>query len=89
MTAPEAVTCPMCGNQEGNETVTIINVSAPKGPVIEWACPVCVDTFSTFTLDPADAELQQLRRWVLAVTLGRATKETHAEMREYLRRIGW
>lgn len=36
-----------------------------------------------------DQDLEQLRRWVLAVTLGRATKDMHAEMRDYLRRIGW
>lgn len=34
-------------------------------------------------------ELHQLRRWLEAVSLGRATKDMHAEMREYLRRIGW
>lgn len=35
------------------------------------------------------AERDQLRRWLLAVSLGRATKETHAEIRDYLRKIGW
>lgn len=30
------------------------------------------------------AELQKLRGWLEAVSLGRATKETHAEIRSYL-----
>ena len=35
------------------------------------------------------AERDRLRRWLLAVSLGRATKETHAAIRDYLREIGW
>jgi len=43
-------------------------------------CPTCAER--------AD-EFDQLRRWLLAVSLGRATKETHAAIRDYLREVGW
>lgn len=35
------------------------------------------------------AERHRLRRWLAAVSSGRATKETHAEIRDYLNAIGW
>jgi len=43
-------------------------------------CPTCVERA---------AEFDQLRRWLRAVAAGRATKETHAAIRDYLRQIGW
>jgi hypothetical protein len=43
-------------------------------------CPVCAERADEFA---------QLRRWLLAISLGRATKEDHAAIRDYLREIGW
>jgi hypothetical protein len=43
-------------------------------------CPICAERADEFA---------QLRRWLLAVSLGRATKETHTEIRAYLHKSGW
>lgn len=43
-------------------------------------CPVCAERA---------AEFDQLHRWLRAVASGRATKETHGAIRDYLRQVGW